>query len=296
MSGSAAARKLDYLQRLVGTAVSFGCFGLGGMIIGLVFYPLICLRYRDDASRRRAARGLIHRLFAQHVRLSSWLGVMELRIHGAELLRASRGTVWTYSIVSPEPGRVGQRSRGELIVANHPMLYDVVCLIAQMPDADCIVKNSLWNNLFTRGPIRAADYIHNDGSPALIERCAQRLRGGASLVIFPEGTRTVRGACLNPLQRGAANILARSGAPCRPVIIRCVPLTLTKHEKWYQVPERRWRLSLEVHELLPIASIVAGSAGPAIAARRINEALQTYFTTELRAASRPDYAATGSDS
>jgi 1-acyl-sn-glycerol-3-phosphate acyltransferase len=240
-----------------------------------VFHPLICLRHRDDANRRRAARRLIHRVFALHVKLTCRLGVMELRIDGAELLRGSRG---------------------ELIVANHPMLYDVVCLIAHLPDADCIVKNSLWNNLFTRGPIRAADYIHNDGSPALIERCAQRLRGGASLVIFPEGTRTVRGACLNPLQRGAANILARSGAPCRPVIIRCVPLTLTKHEKWYRIPERRWRLSLKVHELLPIASIVAGSAGPAIAARRINEALQTYFTTELRAASRSDYEATGSDS
>ncbi len=266
-------RRLNYLQRLVGTALSFAFFGLGGVAIGLVFYPLIQLRYRGNSERRRAARLLIHRVFGLHFTFMRAIGVMEFHVRGAELLRASRG---------------------ELIVANHPTLVDVVFLISQMPDADCIVKDALWNNPFTRGPVRAADYILNDGSPAVIERCAERLRSGASLVIFPEGTRTVRGALLNPLQRGAANIAARSGAPCRPVIIRCEPLTLTKHEKWYRIPPRRFCMSMEVRDALPVASIVAESAGPAIAARRINEALQAYFTTELRAASTADSVATGS--
>jgi 1-acyl-sn-glycerol-3-phosphate acyltransferase len=267
--------RLNYLQRLVGTGLGFGFFGLGGMAIGLVFFPLICLRHRGESERRRAARLLIHRVFALHLNFLRWVGVMDYRVSGLESLRASRG---------------------ELIVANHPTLLDVVFLISQLPDADCIVRNGLWNNPFTRGPVRAAGYLLNDGSPALIERCAERLRSGASLVVFPEGTRTVRGATLNPLQRGAANIAARSGAPCRPVIIRCDPLTLTKHEKWYRIPPRRFFLSMEVRDALPVASIVGASAGPAIAARRINAALQAYFMEELRVASPADRAGMGSGS
>jgi hypothetical protein len=42
-----------------------------------------------------------------------------------------------------------------MIIANHPSLIDVVFLIGLVRQANCVVKQSLWENPFTRGPVRA---------------------------------------------------------------------------------------------------------------------------------------------
>ena len=67
------------------------------------------------------------------------LGILTYRVEGAERLR--------------EPGR--------LIVANHPTLLDVVLLVSQMPEVDCIVKRGLWRNPFLRWPVSWAGYLPN---------------------------------------------------------------------------------------------------------------------------------------
>ncbi len=110
---------LDYLRRLAGTGLSFVLFGAGGVVIGVIAFPLICLISRGDARRRIRARWLIHKAFALHLGTMKFLGVLDYRIDGLEQLH---------------------QSRGELIVANHPTLIDVVFLISQLPQADCIVK------------------------------------------------------------------------------------------------------------------------------------------------------------
>ena len=53
---------------------------------------------------------------------------------------------------------------GQLIVANHPPLIDTIFLISRIPAANCIVKEKLWHNLFTKGPIINAGYVSN-GDP-----------------------------------------------------------------------------------------------------------------------------------
>ena len=37
-------------------------------------------------------------------------------------------------------------------------------LIGLVRNANCVVKQSLWQNTFTRSPVRATQYISNDGS------------------------------------------------------------------------------------------------------------------------------------
>lgn len=264
-------QRLDYLRRLIGTGLSFTLFGLGGLLIGLIAFPLIRLVNRHQDRRQRAAQWLIHKTFAFFMDMMHFLGVLNYEIRGLEKLRGSRG---------------------ELIVANHPTLIDVVFLISRLPRADCIVKTALWNNPFTRGPVQSAGYILNDGSPALVDRCVERLQNGASLIIFPEGTRTAKGARLNEFQRGAANIAARSGAPFRPVIIRCTPSTLTKNEKWYQIPSRRFLITLDILDVLPVDDIIANAGNPSLAARHINTMLHGFFNEEIK---RHERAGTGAE-
>jgi 1-acyl-sn-glycerol-3-phosphate acyltransferase len=253
--------KLGHAWRVLGTALSFAAFGLGGVLLGLLVFPLLRLGVRDPARLGRLARRLVQASFAGHVWLMRRLGVMSWEIHGAERLRRP----------------------GLLVLANHPTLIDVVCLIGMIEEADCVVKSRLATNPFTRGPLRAAGYIFNDNGAGLVQDCIDSVRAGKNLVIFPEGTRTPRGEVLGPLQRGAANIAIRGALDVTPVTIRCTPPTLGKGEKWYRVPSRRFHMRIEVLPDIPVAPFLAGSA-EALAARRLTEHLETTFKTELHRA------------
>src|SRR3546814_9151487 len=103
------------------------------------------------------------------------LGVSSWEIHGAERLKVP----------------------GQLIIANHPTLIDVVLLLGYIPQTDCIVKASLFHNPFTRLPLHWAGYIGDSNPTQLVADCVATLKAGHSLMIFPEGTRSHPG---QPLQ------------------------------------------------------------------------------------------------
>lgn len=250
--------RLSHLWRVAASAILFAAFGIGGLVLGVLVFPLLRLLVRDRQRQGRIARRLIQRSFAAHFGLMHRLGVLSFEIHGAERLDR----------------------RGLLVLANHPTLIDVVCLISMIPDADCVVKSRLANNPFTRGPLRATGYIFNDNGAGLIQDCIASVRSGKNLVIFPEGTRTPRDAPLGPLRRGAANIAIRGGLDVTPVLIQCSPRTLGKGEKWYRVPSRRFHMRIEVLPDISVAPFLAGSA-EALAARRLTAHLGETFKTEL---------------
>jgi 1-acyl-sn-glycerol-3-phosphate acyltransferase len=112
------------------------------------------------------------------------------------------------------------------VIANHPSLIDVVVLIAFIRDANCVVKQSLWDNPCMRGPIRAAGYISNSGSMDMLEEAAGALEQGQTLIVFPEGTRTTPGQAPE-FHRGAAAIAVRGASVVTPVVISVTPTTLT---------------------------------------------------------------------
>lgn len=249
--------RINHAWRVLGTGLSFAAFGLGGLVLGgLLFLSLLLIR--DPVRRRVLARRLVQGSFATHVGLMRRLGLMTYEIRGGERLQRN----------------------GLLILANHPTLIDVVLLIAQLPNADCVVKQAVARNPFMRGPVRAAGYVSNDDGAGLIDDCIAAVQAGGNLVIFPEGTRTVPGQPLR-LQRGAANIAVRGRLDITPVRITCTPLTLTKGQKWYRVPSRRFHVQLEVGEDLPVAPFLneTGDAprGDALAARRVTDHLAHYF-------------------
>ena len=79
------------------------------------------------------------------------------------------------------------------ICASHPTLIDVVILHSLIENANCIVKAALRESFALSSPVRAANYIANDSGSELIEACAASLARGDTLVVFPEGTRSVPG-------------------------------------------------------------------------------------------------------
>jgi 1-acyl-sn-glycerol-3-phosphate acyltransferase len=83
------------------------------------------------------------------------------------------------------------RDAGPLIVAaNHPSLLDAVMIVSRLPNAVCVMKASLLDNILFGSAARLARYIRNDVPLETILHAREELRRGAHLVIFPEGTRT----------------------------------------------------------------------------------------------------------
>lgn len=111
------------------------------------------------------------------------------------------------------------KRQGPLIIAaNHPSLLDALLLVSQLPNATCIMKATLMDNVLFGGAARLASYIRNESSIELLMRSGDELRQGAQLVIFPEGTRTIHSP-VNPILSGTGMIAIRSGVPVQTVLI-----------------------------------------------------------------------------
>lgn len=255
MHNSKQASRLEQAWRLVWTGVAFVLFGLGGLALTLTAFPLINLLVRDPERRAALAQGLVHRAFRLHVRYMTLFGVISVTMIGAEKLASDKGV---------------------LFVSNHPSLLDVVLLMSAMTRAQCIVKAGIWDNPFMRGPVTAAGYIRNDGNAEqLVADCSRDLAAGKNIVIFPEGSRTVPGVPVK-FQRGVANIAIRSGAPIRLITIECVPPSLMKGQKWYQIPHVRSHFTITVHGLIEMNRFM-GDSSPSVAARHLNAYLVEQF-------------------
>jgi 1-acyl-sn-glycerol-3-phosphate acyltransferase len=238
-------RRLDQAWRLFATALSFFLFGLGGIALAALAFPLINLFLRDPSRRAAVAQHTIHRVWRLYVQVMALLGVLTYEVHGAALLRSDRGT---------------------LVIANHPSLLDIVFIMSLMERTQCVVKGAIWENPFTRGVVMAANYIPNTNDPEkLLDDCVAALHAGNNLVIFPEGSRTPPGK-KRKYQRGFAYIALRSHAPLRLVTLTCTPPTLLKGEPWYKIPPQRPHWVLRVHDHIAIED---QDAEPAIAVRKL---------------------------
>lgn len=249
--------RIDRCWRIFGTGLSFFIFGIGGLLLRVLVFPVLNLLVRERRLRIAVARDVIRLTFRGFVGLMRTLGVLRYDFVGLERLDRN----------------------GLLILANHPTLIDTVFLMAFVKHADCIVKSGLWNNPFTHGPVRAAGYINNGNGPELIEQCIASLREGNNLIVFPEGTRTAVSGAMH-FKRGAANIAVRGMQRVTPVIISCIPPTLGKGDKWWMVPPCRACFRIEVREDIDIEQFVATADSEGLAARRLTDYLQDYFAGE----------------
>lgn len=251
----AGLRRLRQAWRVVATGLAFSVFGVACVLFGFTLFPLACLTAPDRAAARRRAQWIVHRWFGAFAALMKGLGLITVEIDGAERLRRP----------------------GHLIVANHPSLIDVVLLIAHIPEVDCIVKQQIFRNPLMRWPVVWAGYIGNSAPEQLIADCAAALQRGHSLLVFPEGTRTVPGQPLR-MTHGAARIALAAGASVLPVTITCSERTLFKGQPWYRVPPQTPHYRLRVGEPYPAGRFLTEAGGQiTVAARRLTHHWERQF-------------------
>jgi len=253
-------RKLvNYCWRIIATGFCFFCFGIGALIISSIIFPLQSLLIKDKHQRNKTARFTIHKSFHFFVSLMKYLGLLEVHLENFKALK---------------------KTKGQIIIANHPSLIDVVLIIAYLPNADCVVKSQLFKNPFLRGVVKSVGYINNENPEQLFIDCKKSLASGCNIVIFPEGTRTENANKLN-FKRGAANIAIRCQAHYQPILISLDPSTLTKKESWYNIPPKKFVVVLKAQPQINITKYFERES-LSLSVRSLTKEIEQYFCKELK--------------
>jgi 1-acyl-sn-glycerol-3-phosphate acyltransferase len=135
-------------------------------------------------------------------RIALWLAGVRLVIHGEEALRDVKPRVF---------------------VANHVSWYDIFTLLAILPRYRFVAKAELFKiPLFGTAARRAGTIpIQRENRKAAFqayEEAAREIRGGASVVVCPEGTRG-DSYSLRPFKKGPFVLAIAAGAPIVPVVL-----------------------------------------------------------------------------
>ncbi len=241
------------------TGMCFILFGVGGLLLTLLVFPLVQLTTTDEIKRKSRCQLIINKCFRFFIWIAQLCNLATIRIDGIEKL------------TSIENG---------LVIANHPTLIDVVILLSLVPNIDCIVKQSLYSSIWLKKVLQAAGYIPNINPEQLIDTCVDRLKNGGKLLIFPEGTRSLPNE-MRKFQRGAAIIAINCGCKILPVAITSTPPCLSKEEKWYDIPIERPFIHLDVGNAIDFSETIANCRNDHISARKLTRTLEEYFEKRL---------------
>jgi 1-acyl-sn-glycerol-3-phosphate acyltransferase len=247
----AIIKKLDYWRRLFFKPFCFFLFGIGAFLLGAIVYPIILVVVRDRVALRKASRRLVGGAFSLFVGLMRFLGLIQVEFENGEALRESRGFI---------------------IAANHPSLIDVVILASLIPQADCIVKQALWDTPLMRWIVRRS-YIPNSLEfQKTAELCHASFAEGNSLIVFPEGTRTKEGE-LPRLRRGAARIALCTGRDILPVRISTSDARGLRKGDPFMCLSKEGPVRFSIRVMPPIRVEEYAALEPAIGARALTKHL-----------------------
>lgn len=111
-----------------------------------------------------------------------------------------------------------------IFMGNHQSNFDILTLYAGLPHHfSWIAKKELFSIPLFGYAMKRAGYLpldRSDGRRALktMESAAEKIRSGVSVIIFPEGTRSLDGKLI-PFKRGGFLLAARAGVPIVPFTI-----------------------------------------------------------------------------
>ena len=129
---------------------------------------------------------------------------VELDVHGADNLWAARPAVFVF---------------------NHQSQLDVVILAALLrQDFTGVAKKELQRDPFFAplgwlADVAFIDRANTEQAKKALEPAVEALRGGRSLAMAPEGTRSAT-PTLGPFKKGAFHVAMQAGVPMVPVVIR----------------------------------------------------------------------------
>ncbi|GHU14396.1 1-acyl-sn-glycerol-3-phosphate acyltransferase [Betaproteobacteria bacterium] len=227
----------------------FGLAALGVICLSWSLVAALLHPFIPEARGRRLGRRAISRGFRFYLRLISALGACRFEFEGIDTLTDA----------------------GPLILApNHPCLLDAVMVVAQLPNVACVMKAALLRNIFLGGGARLARYIPNDRPLQMVHAACRDLAAGGQILLFPEGTRTVRYP-VNAIISSIALIAKKAQIPVQTLIIETDSAYLSKGWTLFRQPP------LPIHYRIRLGR----RFDPPTTSASFAAELENYFASEL---------------
>lgn len=241
------------LKRLAFSVYSFACFLAGSLILTLAGGLLLGF----GNGRRESRKMRYHAL---------------LRLAAGFVIKRIPGVKFSCRNLSGETF-----DKPAVVVCNHQSHLDLMCLMMLSPRLVILTNDWVWNNPFYGKLIRYADfYPVSNGVDACLDKLADRVKQGYSIVVFPEGTRSAGNTILR-FRRGAFYLAETLGLDILPVFIHGAGHVLPKNDFML----REGAISVQVHARIPAADT---SFGTGYAARA--KAIRQYYCRRFAAISQ----------
>ena len=115
-----------------------------------------------------------------------------------------------------------------ILVANHASFVDLMVMIGSSNKLLLVTNDWVWNSPFFGAFIRYAEYIHaKDETSWDLEKIKQKVDEGYSILIFPEGTRSLDGR-IGRFKKGAFYLAEQLNLDIVPVILHGIHHALRK--------------------------------------------------------------------
>jgi 1-acyl-sn-glycerol-3-phosphate acyltransferase len=216
---------LYWLYRIFRTATVALCFAgfwSGVVLVGWLWVPLAWLWPGSRADK-------MHRV---HRVMRAGFHVFHFSMHALRLYRR----------VSPVRS-LRPTGTPVVLIANHPTLCDVTSIASLFPDVVAVARPSFAANRLLGRLLRASGFVPTGAH--VLRDCADRLRMGFDVLVFPEGTRSPVGGQLYPFHRGAFELAARAKVPIVLLKLTCIPAVLSKGLPIWKVSDHIATLTIE---------------------------------------------------
>jgi 1-acyl-sn-glycerol-3-phosphate acyltransferase len=241
------ADKVCFLARTTAGYLVYGFVA----VVAVIFCVATAALVRSRARQKVICQRIIHLCLRSWARFSEWCLIYRVDFPDSARLREMRGTI---------------------IAPNHISLIDATHFLARLPRLTCLMKSTLRHNPFTGGSSALAGYLPNDNNREFIRRGRDALRAGENLLIFPEGTRTIKPP-VNRFKRGFALIATLAEAPVQTVFIEMPVLYLGKRWPIWRAVAMPIPITIRLGRLFP--------AQPGRTAKALAEELEEYFRASL---------------
>lgn len=119
-------------------------------------------------------------------------------------------------------------SKPAVIIANHTSFLDILLLIMLHPKLILLTNKWVWNSPVFGIAVRMAEYYPvQEGADNTIPQLSGKVAEGYSIVVFPEGTRSVDGT-IGRFHKGAFYLAENLNLDILPIVIHGAAHTMTK--------------------------------------------------------------------
>ena len=121
-------------------------------------------------------------------------------------------------------------SKPAIVISNHQSFLDILSTVMLHPRLILFTNHWVWNSPVFGFIVRMADYYPvMQGAEGSLDLVADRIRKGYSVIVFPEGTRSVDGK-MRRFHKGAFFLAEKFQLDILPIVIHGTGYTMTKND------------------------------------------------------------------